>query len=127
MSVHITPIPPPADMRPSREHRAVQDHPHMAATITRTSAVELGLVIALCSTLASGVYAWTSTRKDVDQLQALAVEGKARADALERSQVERDLSLTDMRRDILEVRAGVQRLEEALERQSGARGAGGRR
>jgi|SRR5690606_2962286 len=127
MSIHYTPAPSEADVRPSREHRAVRGAQHAEATITRTSAVELGLVLALCSTLASGVYAWTSTRKDVDQLQALAVEGKARADALERSQVERDLSLTDMRRDILEVRAGVERLEAAIERQQGGRTAGGRR
>ena len=119
MSIHITPPPPEADVRPSRSHTIVQDSPHMAATITRASAVELGLVLVLCSTLASGVYAWTSTRKDVDQLQALAVEGRARAEALERSQVERDLALTGMRRDILEVRAGVERLEAAIERQSG--------
>lgn len=126
MSIHYTPIPPESDVRPSREHRAISGAHHAAATITRTSAVELGLVLALCGTLASGVYAWTSTRKDVDQLQALAVEGRARAEALERSQVERDLSLTDMRRDILEVRAGIQRLEEALERQQ-PRATGARR
>ena len=120
MSIH-TPVPHAADVRPSRSHTAVQDSPHMASVVTRTSAVELGLVITLCGTLASGVYAWTATRGDVDRLQSDVTDLRAATRALTEAQAQRDLALLEVRRDVSEVRAGVERIEVALEQQGRAR------
>ena len=120
MSIH-TPVPPTSDVRPSRSHTAIQGSHHMQATITRTSAVELGLVITLCGTLASGVYAWTATRGDVDRLQSDVTDLRAATRALTEAQTQRDLALQDVRRDVSEVRAGVERIEVALEQQGRAR------
>lgn len=113
VSIH-TPIPPQSDVRPSRSHAALQDAPHMASVVTRTSAVEIGLVLSLLSMAVSGAGAYFTLRKDVDQLQELGREGQGVARELAQSRVQSDLLMQDMRRDIGEVRAGVQRLEEAV-------------
>jgi len=113
MSIH-TPVPAAADVRPSRSHHVVQDSPHMASVVTRTSAVELGLVITLCGTLAAGVYAWTATRGDVDRLQSDMSDLRAATRALTEAQVQRDMALQDLRRDVSEVRSSVGRIEAAV-------------
>jgi len=88
----------------------------MASVVTRTSAVEIGLVLSLLSMAVSGAGAYFTLRKDVDQLQDLGREGQGVARELAASRVQSDLLIQDTRRDIGEVRAAVARMETALDR-----------